>query len=233
MIKTFPNRSHTKYLFPLVFATISTILSGCHAPTFDEYVDMIVVSEEGFSRKELAQNREYAEELAILCGIEEGCDPSKIVDKKERQKLAAKGLARLEQLAQGEKDNGKAAAILGYICYFSGEYEKGVFWARKAAEQGYLLGTVVLAHAYDFGNGVEKDFEEVTKWMMIRGRANDELGKYNIKKMKKEADCGSAYYARCLKQADLDAEAWINSHQEAFQRLQEQIIQDRQGKGCR
>lgn len=53
------------------------------------------------------------------------------------------------------------------------DFQEGLKYARLAAEKGNTDSMVILALAYEFGDGVEADKEEALRWFERAGRAGD------------------------------------------------------------
>lgn len=82
------------------------------------------------------------------------------------------GNARAQDIAtlqlRAEKGDAQSQSQLGYR-YSAGEgvtqdFQKAVFWYRKAAEQGRPVAQYNLGNKYRYGEGVPKDFKQARFW---------------------------------------------------------------------
>lgn len=67
-----------------------------------------------------------------------------------------------------EAGDARAQQALAWI-YYEGQgrprdYEKAVFWYRKAADQGNVTAQINLAQMYAYGKGVPQDFSKAAHW---------------------------------------------------------------------
>lgn len=103
----------------------------------------------------------------------------KILEKEEKyeNKLA-------ENIEAAKGNNPKAFTNLGYM-YEKGkgtviDYEKALFWYKKAAETKYAPAINNLAHMYQKGNGVEKDYEMAVKYLFQAAKLKDSVAWFNL-----------------------------------------------------
>src|ERR1019366_4513070 len=61
------------------------------------------------------------------------------------------------------------------------DYEEGVKWCRRAAEQGNAVAQNILAAAYDKGEGVPQDYVQAHMWINLAASASmgDDQGMYS------------------------------------------------------
>lgn len=67
-----------------------------------------------------------------------------------------------------EQGDARAQQALAWM-YYEGQgrqkdYEKAVFWYRKAADQGNVTAQINLAQMYAYGKGVAQDFSKAARW---------------------------------------------------------------------
>jgi len=67
-----------------------------------------------------------------------------------------------------EQGDARAQQALAWI-YYEGQgrqrdYEKAVYWYRKAADQGNVTAQINLAQMYAYGKGVAQDFAKAAQW---------------------------------------------------------------------
>lgn len=77
-------------------------------------------------------------------------------------------VAHKEFLALAEQGDARAQQALAWM-YYEGQgrqrnYDKAVYWYRKAAEQGNITAQINLAQMYAYGKGVQQDFTEAARW---------------------------------------------------------------------
>ena len=63
-----------------------------------------------------------------------------------------------------KKDNTDAQAFISFLYIVMEDYEKALFWARKAAQMEHPQACFALGKIYDEGLGVEVDHKEGLKW---------------------------------------------------------------------
>ena len=100
-----------------------------------------------------------------------------------------------EELGQWKRDaeqgDAEAQYLLGY-CYFNGtngaekNYEKAVYWYRKAAEQGDTYVQNLLGECYEYGKGVKIDYVEAEAWYIKAGVFGDQGLKRVREKIKQQ-----------------------------------------------
>ena len=72
-----------------------------------------------------------------------------------------------------KKDNTDAQAFISFLYIVMEDYEKALFWARKAAQMEHPQACFALGKIYDEGLGVEVDHKEGLKWFEKAAKNGD------------------------------------------------------------
>ena len=98
--------------------------------------------------------------------------------------MGSNEILRLASNKNGADKTPQEMVELGRM-YYEGDgverdYEKSVYWYRKAAEQGYADGQYWLGVIYRGGYGVEKDYEKSVYWFRKAAEQGDASGQNNL-----------------------------------------------------
>lgn len=53
------------------------------------------------------------------------------------------------------------------------DVDKGIYWLKKSAEQGYIPAQTAIGELYYGGIGVHKNYHEAHKWLLVAGENGD------------------------------------------------------------
>lgn len=114
-----------------------------------------------------------------------------------------------ELLAQAQAGEAKAQREVGKFYVDHGQPEEAAAWYQKAAEQGDAEAQRMLAIAYLFGNGVERNMEAAGKWFLKAADQGDapaqrELGKIYGDQWKYQES--NDWYLKAAQQGDAESQ---------------------------
>lgn len=143
-------------------------------------------------------------------------DP-RCLNNEEKEEALANGLLVCEEKAkQGNSLYQSLLAEYYYTSIKNPNIKKGLYWAKKAAEQGMTYGGMsLLKDAYLTGTGVVKDQEEGLKWAILAAAKGDKYLKEKLDEFVK-ASWTNEFLKESLDEGQRRAKKWMSEHEDAF-----------------